>query len=181
MVQAGITKCYYFPAQFSELTSESTDKNDRINYSSLSELPNPSSNMHSSVYVTYKYNKQERDQISSKRHVSNNSIGLSLYIPKWNYIDEDSFELSEEGKKNDGEEIFTSRNNLLNSHEYTRKDRFQSFWTLDETLGSSPEMQSRWINISKKFERLTLALMYLQRRYNIYILDILIHLHFFLS
>ena len=142
MVQAGIRKIYYFPSSDSEVYWE-THLNDSVSISSASSSPTKEFKV--DTFFSF-VDKQEKNKRSVSRLIQNNSIALTMYIPQWLHSD------------------LPSEINDRLSKEFIIPEEWG--WRLDEGIGKTPSISTRWNAIKSKFNQTKLALFILEQKYS---------------
>nr|KAJ3420278.1 Cytidine and dCMP deaminase domain-containing protein 1 [Polyrhizophydium stewartii] len=162
MVQAGIRKIYYFPAQEWEM-----------DWHAAKRLRKPS------TFAVMVAEKREFNIRSVQRLISNNPIGMSLYIPQWDHSG-----LDEDDDKDDGGDATVATSHLSGggggsySGDVEISDADENGgvdatgaaaerldWALDMSIASTPALSMRWATIVAKFRRTIRALELLHGRY----------------
>lgn len=135
MVQSGISRVYYFPAQYWEMDYTHISQESNKEPVLLPYLPKknvndpifdmtilPIQDMKNSFRE--KSEKKEANYRSVSRLVTNNPISMSLYIPRWN-----------------AESSALPKTNPNSVH----------YWTLDSSIYSLPSLAHRWEHICAQF------------------------------
>jgi len=144
MIQANIRKCYYFPASEWEMHSDpSQDSSSPLRHHGGS--PTKTNRSASPIKIASAEDLEEarssKNKISISRLIQNNTTALTLYIPQWDHAE------------------------TLNPTPVF--EQFTEYWHLDQKLGTSPGIASRWPTILSKFRRTMVAISRLQKKYDV--------------
>ncbi|KAJ3333666.1 Cytidine and dCMP deaminase domain-containing protein 1 [Blyttiomyces sp. JEL0837] len=193
MVQAGVRKIYYFPAEKWEMEGVGSGGGGG------SEI-----GMDAVALAAWKRKEEDRKEKNKKsvaRLVSNNPIAMTLYIPQWDHadfpkgdapddddLDNNPFDtsMSTENSPTRGSSIpypfpslalepaiNKSSSNLPKPSISTTTAPMSSiltphiYWKMDASVGKSPGIATRWHTIQRKFWRTCVAISLLDNRYRV--------------
>jgi hypothetical protein len=116
--------------------------------------------------------RREKNKRSVLRLISNNTTALTLFIPQWDHSNDfdDPFHDSSEPLstcKMEQQNIFNVHEDVGNLNGPGGSSSSGDFWELDETIGRSPGMASRWKMIKAKFRRTLKAIQALDKMYSV--------------
>lgn len=123
----------------------------------------PASNYNNNPYLREE-ERREKNKRSVLRLISNNTTALTLFIPQWDHSNNFDESNTNPGESSDQEQ------NLFNIHQLTHPPDttpLPDFWELDESIGRSPGMASRWKMIKAKFKRTLKAIHALDKMYSV--------------